>query len=129
MHLVHADVHALPFRDHTFDRVFHVGGAATFRNPRTALSEMARVAQPNTPIVVVDEQLDPNRDHCLHHRLLFRLLTFYDWNPQSPREHLPEEAIGVVDEQASRFYYSLTFRMPPRRQPEGTRHLNPTGPT
>jgi ubiquinone/menaquinone biosynthesis C-methylase UbiE/uncharacterized protein YbaR (Trm112 family) len=110
--LLAADAHALPFPDASFDRVFHVGGIGGYRDPRTALAEMARVAVRGTPIVVVDEQLDPNRRHSLLHRAAFRAITFWDPAPKSPRALLPEGACGVIDEQLARYYYCLTFRMP-----------------
>jgi ubiquinone/menaquinone biosynthesis C-methylase UbiE/uncharacterized protein YbaR (Trm112 family) len=110
--LIMADGHALPFPAASFDRVISVGGIGGYRDPRTALAEMARVAVPGTPIVVVDEQLDPERAQGLFHRAAFRAITFYDRDPQSPRALLPEGAEGVIDEQLSRFYYCLTFRMP-----------------
>jgi SAM-dependent methyltransferase len=109
--LLMADAHALPFPDHSFDRVFHVGALGSYRDPRKALAEMARVAEPGTPIVAVDEQLDPERRHSVYHRLTFRMLTFYDGDPHCPRELLPEGAVDVIEEQVSRFYYCLTFRM------------------
>jgi ubiquinone/menaquinone biosynthesis C-methylase UbiE/uncharacterized protein YbaR (Trm112 family) len=109
--LLLGDAHALPFPDGIFDRVFHVGGIATYRDQRRALSEMARVARRGTPIVVVDERLDPS-SHCRYHRLMFRALTFYDPAPAAPLESLPPGAADVIDEQASRFYYCLTFVMP-----------------
>jgi len=112
MRLLVADAHALPFRDAYFDRVFHVGGIGGYGDPRRALAEMARVARPDTPIVVVDEQLDPARRHSIVHRLVFRALTFYSARPASPVADLPAQATGVVSEQLSRYYYCLTFRMP-----------------
>jgi len=110
--LLLADAHELPFPDCCFDRVFHTGGIATYRDPRRGLAEMARVAKPKTPIVVVDEQLDPTTRHGVLHRLAFRALTFYDRAPAAPVEHLPDNAAGVLLEQISNFYYCLTFRMP-----------------
>jgi ubiquinone/menaquinone biosynthesis C-methylase UbiE/uncharacterized protein YbaR (Trm112 family) len=118
--LLVADAHALPFPDASFDRVFHVGGIATYRDQGRALAEMARVARRGTPIVVVDERLAPTRPHGLYHRLMFRALTFYDPAPAAPIAFLPRDATGVIDEQASRFYYCLTFTMPitdPRQRP------------
>ena len=112
MHLALADGHDLPFPDASFDRVYNVGGIGTYRDPGRALAEMARVARPDTPIVVVDEQLDPDRAHSLYHRLMFRALTLYDPAPRCPRAHVPPDAVNVAEEQASRFYYCLTFRMP-----------------
>jgi ubiquinone/menaquinone biosynthesis C-methylase UbiE len=111
--LVLADGHALPFPDASFDRVYNVGGIGTYADPRRALAEMARVARPGTPIVVVDEQLDPGVRHPLYYRLVFRALTLYDPAPRSPIAYLPPEAVDVTDEQVSRFYYCLTFSVPP----------------
>jgi hypothetical protein len=62
--------------------------------------------------VVVDEQLDPSREHGLYVRAAFRLLTFYDPSPHCPTELLPEGAYDVLEEQVSRFFYCLRFRMP-----------------
>ncbi|XXX71711.1 methyltransferase domain-containing protein [Sorangium sp. So ce134] len=107
-----ADAHALPFPDRAFDRVFHVGGISGFRDPARALAEMARVAAPGTPIVVVDEQLTPELRKSLYHRLTFKLITFYDPDPHCPRELVPREAVDVLEEQISPFYYCLRFRMP-----------------
>lgn len=110
--LVLGDAHALPFPDHSFDRVFHVGAAGSFRDPARALAEMARVSVPGAPIVVVDEQLDPSRPLPLVQRGLFRLVTFYEARPHCPLEHVPPGATDVVEEQISRFFYCLRFRAP-----------------
>jgi len=112
LRLLVADAHALPFPDASFDRVFHVGGIGGYGDPARGLAEMARVARPDTPIVVVDEQLDPASGESLFHRLVFRALTFYTTTPTSPVAHLPAGATAVVSEQLSRYYYCLTFRMP-----------------
>ena len=111
LRLVQCDAHALPFADASFDRVFHVGAMNSYRDPKTALAEMARVAARETPIVVVDEQLDRSKAHGLYHRAVFRLVTFYDDHPHCPLEHLPPGATGVVEDQLSMFFYALTFRM------------------
>lgn len=111
--LVLADAHALPFPDDSFDRCFHVGGIGNFRDVRTALAEMARVARPGTPIVAVDEQLDPSRRFGLFQRLAFRAVTFYDRDPHAPVEHVPEAARDVVSEQVAPFFYSMRFRVGP----------------
>jgi len=110
LRIVMADAHALPFPDASFDRVFHVGGIAGYRAPARALAEMARVARPGTPIVVVDEQLDPSTPQSLYNRLTFRLVTFYDPDPHCPIEHVPASAREVRAEQLCRFFYCLSFR-------------------
>ena len=103
-----ADAHALPFEDASFDRVFHVGGIASYGDKRKALAEMARVARPGTPIVVVDERLDPMRFHLPYHYVMFRALTAYDLRPHAPVDDLPCGSKHRLT-QASRFYYCLTF--------------------
>jgi SAM-dependent methyltransferase len=110
-----ADAHALPFPDGAFDRVFHVGAVNGYRDARVALQEMARVARPGTPIVVVDERLDPSCRHSLAHRLFFKWMTIYDRNPHAPVEHLPDGAAEVRVEQIGRFFYCMTFEK--RAQP------------
>lgn len=110
--LAMADAHALPFADHSFDRVFHVGATNNYRDPDRALSEMARVAKPDTPIVVVDERLDPRAPQSLYHRAAYRLVTFYESTPRDPVSLVPDGAVGIRDEQLARFFYCLTFRMP-----------------
>ena len=115
--LMRADAHHLPFPDASFDRVFHTGGIATYSNPQQALAEMARVARPETPIMVVDEQLAPSAANNPYFVLTFTGLTWYDGNPHAPVEHLPAGAYDVRVEQVSRFYYCLTFRMPAARKP------------
>ncbi len=112
--LVLGDAHALPFGDTTFDRVFHVGGINGYRDIRRGLAEMERVARPDTPIVVVDEELDPARRHSLMHRLAFASITFFDSSPHAPRELVPAGTHHVAVTRVSRFYYCLTFRTPSR---------------
>ena len=111
VYLAVADAHALPFPDASFDRVFHVGATNSFRDPRRALAEMARVARPGTPIVVVDERLDPHRRHSLLHRAIFRAICFYDPFPRPPTDFLPAGAWDVDDAQIARFLYCMRFRV------------------
>jgi ubiquinone/menaquinone biosynthesis C-methylase UbiE/uncharacterized protein YbaR (Trm112 family) len=110
--LMLADAHRLPFASGSFDRVFHVGGINGYGEPRVALEEMARVARPGTPIVIVDEQLDRVAAQNPYYWLVFRAMTLYDGNPHAPRELLPSNAVVTFNSQVSRFYYCLTFKMP-----------------
>ncbi len=109
---VMADAHSLPYADGIFDRVFDAGGVGGYRDPATALAEMARVAAPGALVVVIDEQLDRERSHSLYHRAAFRAVTFYEPNPHCPTEHVPASAVDVKAEQATRFFYCLSFRVP-----------------
>lgn len=45
----------LPFRDASFEGVFHVGGINFFNNKKAAIDEMIRVAKPGARILVADE--------------------------------------------------------------------------
>lgn len=45
----------LPFKDNSFDSVFHMGGFNYFSDPAAALREMNRVARSGSKIVIVDE--------------------------------------------------------------------------
>jgi ubiquinone/menaquinone biosynthesis C-methylase UbiE/uncharacterized protein YbaR (Trm112 family) len=45
----------LPFRDETFDGVFHVGGINFFNDKQAAINEMIRIARPGTRILIADE--------------------------------------------------------------------------
>jgi len=46
---------ALPFRDSTFESVFHIGGINFFNDKKTAIEEMIRVARPGAIILIADE--------------------------------------------------------------------------
>ena len=45
----------LPFRDESFEGVFHVGGINFFNNKKAAIDEMIRVAKPGARILIADE--------------------------------------------------------------------------
>ncbi len=45
----------LPFKDDSFEGVFHVGGINFFNNKKAAIDEMIRVAKPGTRILISDE--------------------------------------------------------------------------
>lgn len=109
--LMFADAHALPFPDHSFDRVFHVGGINGFRDPGLAMAEMGRVARPGTPVVVVDEHLDTTQNPNLYYRAMFKLVTWYDNDPHCPIELVPPGAVEVVQDQLSLFFFCLTYKM------------------
>jgi ubiquinone/menaquinone biosynthesis C-methylase UbiE/uncharacterized protein YbaR (Trm112 family) len=50
-----ADAEELPFKDETFDVVFHLGSINLFSDRKKAIDEMIRVAKPGTKIVIADE--------------------------------------------------------------------------
>ena len=46
---------ALPFKEESFDSVFHIGGINFFSGKKKAIDEMIRVAKPGSKIVIADE--------------------------------------------------------------------------
>lgn len=73
-----AGAHRLPFADRSFDRVFHIGGLHAWADPRRGLEEMARVARPDAPVLLVEEREDSVHARWLYEQLLYRLLAFGD---------------------------------------------------
>ncbi|MFA6602843.1 MAG: class I SAM-dependent methyltransferase [Candidatus Shapirobacteria bacterium] len=55
LYLLQTEAENLPFKDNTFDIVFHVGGVNFFNNKKKAIEEMVRVAKPGVYITIVDE--------------------------------------------------------------------------
>lgn len=53
--LIHANAEALPFKDETFDVIFHFGGINFFNDPAQAIREMIRVAKPGAFLMIGDE--------------------------------------------------------------------------
>lgn len=53
--LFQGNAEALPFKDNTFESVFHVGGINFFNDKKKAITEMIRVAKPGAKIVISDE--------------------------------------------------------------------------
>jgi ubiquinone/menaquinone biosynthesis C-methylase UbiE len=54
--LFQADGAYLPFKDHSFDVVFHMGGLQFYSDPYRGVNEMARVAKRGTTIHILDEE-------------------------------------------------------------------------
>lgn len=50
-----AEAERLPFKDGTFDVVFHIGAINFFTDKKRAIEEMIRVARPGTRIIIADE--------------------------------------------------------------------------
>jgi len=54
-YLYKANAEQLPFKDNSFDVVFHLGAINLFQGKKQAIDEMIRVAKPGTRIVIADE--------------------------------------------------------------------------
>ncbi len=45
----------LPFKDESFESIFHIGGVSFFKDKQAAIGEMIRVAKPGARILIADE--------------------------------------------------------------------------
>ncbi len=104
-----ADVHALPFKAHTFDLVVAIGVIPWLHSERLALQEMQRVLKPGGYLLVTADNnarlnriLDPRSSPLsaplrLAAKHLLRLCGL--WSPKSgfqPKRHYPYEVNRVV---------------------------------
>ncbi len=103
----------LPFRDSSFDVVFHVGGINFFSNRAQAIREMIRVAKPGSLILIADE----TEEHVKGTYEKVPVTSGYFKGRQdavaAPVDLLPAEMTDVALKtlQNGRFY-ALTFRKP-----------------
>jgi ubiquinone/menaquinone biosynthesis C-methylase UbiE len=116
--LYQGEAERLPFRDNSFDLVFHVGGINFFHDRRRALQEMLRVARPGTKLVVSDETEEVVAG--IYQRIPFVKRFFQQRTSPvvSPAGLLPEATANVSFRTVTHGrLYSLTFRKPsPRAQ-------------
>jgi ubiquinone/menaquinone biosynthesis C-methylase UbiE len=109
--LYQGEAERLPFRDNTFDLVFHIGGINFFSDRRRALAEMLRVARPGSKLIVSDETEQVVTG--IYQRIPF-LNRFYRNRTAlvtSPTDLLPEGANDIQCRTVNRGkLYCLTFR-------------------
>jgi ubiquinone/menaquinone biosynthesis C-methylase UbiE len=91
--LQRANASHLPYKENSFDAVIHVGGINTFGDKRRALSEMVRVAKPNSKIVVVDEGLSSEKQQAFFGKFLIKTNALYKSKP--PTALLPKNVKKV----------------------------------
>ncbi len=109
--LYQGEAERLPFRDNTFDLVFHVGGINFFNDRRSALQEMLRVARPSTRIVVSDETEKVVAGAYQRIPFVNRYFRKRTAPVTSPAELLPPETADVQCTLVNRDkLYCLTFR-------------------
>ena len=109
--LYQGEAERLPFRDDSFDLVFHVGGINFFSDRKKALAEMLRVARPGTKLLVSDETEEAVTD--VYERMPFVKRFFQNRKEkvESPMALLPAEATEARLRTVNRGkLYSLTFR-------------------
>ncbi len=102
----------LPFKDESFDVVFHFGGINFFNDRAAAIREMIRVAKPGTKFVIGDE----NEELAQRYENIPVMDGWYGGRAQAitaPIDLLPPEMQEVrVKDIAGGDLYCLSFRKP-----------------
>lgn len=103
----------LPFKDNTFDVVFHTGSINEFRDQQTAIYEMIRVAKAGTLIVIADEWLTAENTRQTIGRQLVEAFPSLPRDVIPPIEYIPAKMEEKKVDTIWRGYgYCLQFRKP-----------------
>jgi len=103
--LYRANAEQLPFKDNSFDVVFHLGAINLFQGKKQAIDEMIRVAKPGTRIVIADETEKASR--------LFAIFVGKHEPIVPPVDLVPMEMQEIKLEIIWKDYgYLITFRKP-----------------
>jgi ubiquinone/menaquinone biosynthesis C-methylase UbiE len=111
--LCQGEAERLPFRDASFDVVFHVGGINFFDDRFRAIRELVRVARPGTRIVIADETEQAVR--TIYERMPFvkRFFKSRETEVNIPTELIPNDMREVRAETVfDGLVYVLSFRTP-----------------
>jgi len=105
----------LPFKDETFDCVFHIGGINFFNDRRRAIEEMIRVAKPGAKITIGDEMEKTIKDHyekMPEARKSYKLSEIEKSRVVAPIDLVPFEMKDITVKNFKDFFYILAFRKP-----------------
>jgi ubiquinone/menaquinone biosynthesis C-methylase UbiE len=103
----------LPFKDGSFESVFHIGGINFFNDKKRAIEEMIRVAAPGTRIIIVDETEKGARVYRRASPGFERLFDGDRAAVSVPVDMVPPAMKEVrVDTLWRGFLYSIEFRKP-----------------
>jgi short-subunit dehydrogenase/SAM-dependent methyltransferase len=103
----------LPYKDNSFEAVFHIGGINFFNNKQKAIEEMIRVARPGARILICDETEKGARGYEL-------TIPGFKRSFDSPRQPItaPVELVPSAMQEVRLFdvwkgwFYCLEFRKP-----------------
>lgn len=111
--LFHGEAERLPFREGTFDCVFHVGGINFFNDKARAIREMIRVAKPGTKLMIADETEKVVNQDYTNNPLTRKYYVGQGKLASCPINLVPAEMADVAAREiiAGRMY-CLTFRKP-----------------
>lgn len=103
----------LPFKDSTFDVVFHMGAFNEFRDKPAAVAEMIRVARPDTRIMVADEWLTSENTQTGVGRRLREMYPSMTLDAEPPVDLIPPDMLQTqMTVILKGFGYCVDFRKP-----------------
>ena len=109
--LVQGNAETLPFKDETFDMVFHIGGINFFNNKAKAIQEMVRVAKPGANLYVGDETAKQIEKQPKIISLFYQKPDPEIYEP--PIKHIPEEMLNVTTHKLwNEMLYLVSFQKP-----------------
>lgn len=109
--LVQGNAETIPFKDETFDMVFHIGGINFFNNKAKAIQEMIRVAKPGANLYIGDETVKQIEKQP-------KIISFFYQKPdpeiyEPPIKHIPEEMLDVTTHTLwNEMLYLVSFQKP-----------------
>lgn len=112
LQLVQANAEYLPFKDNSFDVVFHFGGINFFNDKKRAIAEMIRVAKPGAMLLIGDE----TQEHVdsWYKKVPFVKNYFKDVEPVAPPTDLiPKNMLNIkTSYKWEKSMYIITFKKP-----------------
>jgi len=112
LQLFQANAENLPFKDNSFDVVFHFGGINFFNNKAQAIAEMIRVAKPGASILIGDETQKYVDSRYKKTPIVKRY--YRNANPVVlPKDLIPENMLNIqLEHKWNQSMYILTFKKP-----------------
>lgn len=102
----------LPFKDESFDVVYHVGGINYFNDKQRAILEMIRIAKSGSKIVIVDET-EKLVTGTYQKNPITKKYYEQDQDISAPIQLIPDEMMEITYKEICKgLMYCLTFRKP-----------------
>jgi len=105
----------LPFKEETFDSVFHVGGINFFNDRKRAIEEMIRVAKPGAKIAIADEMektIVKQYEKMPIAKKYYNLSKIDKSRLVAPVDLVPVDMKDIKVKEILKRFYILTFRKP-----------------
>lgn len=114
LRLIQANAEHLPFKDNSFDVVFHVGGINFFNDKCQAIKEMIRVAKPGAMILISDEM--QKHVDSWYKKIPFVKRYFKDVTTIAiPKDLIPSDMLNIkMSEKWDGSMYLIIFNKPDR---------------